>query len=106
GVQRNTCSGATPDCAEQLPPCVLAPDVVPVSVPPSAGTSVTPAHVSPVPRVTASVATLFVSLSSGIRPNGSTVTRSVYLPPGTPVTSRYWQPRSKPYMSAQPAVIP
>jgi hypothetical protein len=47
-------------------------------------------------RVTGTVATLFASLSSGMRAKGSMRTRSVYAPGGTPVTSRYWQPRLAP----------
>jgi hypothetical protein len=46
--------------------------------------------------VTVCCATLFVSESSVMRSNGSIVTRSVYVPDGTPVMSRYWQPRFAP----------
>ncbi len=55
---------------------------------------------------TATSATLFVSESSAMRWKGSIVTRSVYVPDGTPVMSRYWHPSCAPYVSEQPAVMP
>jgi hypothetical protein len=95
GVHWNIFSGDVPLFA-QLPACVLDPDVVPLKVPPAAGTTVgfvqvpdarvvlvvddTTVDVVVVGRggmVTGTVATLFDSASSAMRWNGSTDTRRV-----------------------------
>jgi hypothetical protein len=95
GVHANTRSGADAVLA-QLAVRVLGPLVVPLNVPPAAGMVVAPAQalttvvdvvvvvvvgvtvvvVLPAVRVTGTNATLFVSDSSAMRLNGSTVTRS------------------------------
>jgi hypothetical protein len=92
GVHAKTRSGANAVVA-QLAVRVLGPLVVPLNVPPAAGMVVAPTQalttvvdvvvvvgvvvvVAPDPRVTGTEATLFVSDSSAMRLNGSTVTRS------------------------------
>ena len=128
GVHWKTRSGELPLVAH-VPASVLAPLVVPLKTPPAAGTTVA-APQAPPGRVvelvlvvevtevlvvvgtaggvmtTGTVATLFASESSPTRPNGSRVTRSVYVPGGTSVTSRYWQPSVYEYSSEQPALMP
>src|SRR6266850_2821971 len=90
GVQLKTCSGALPP--PQLPARALLPLVVPVSVPPAAGTMRGLLHDTDGDGMTTgTVATLLLLSRSGIRSYGSTVTRRVSLPGATPVMSRYWQ---------------
>src|SRR6185369_17664010 len=106
GVQTKTRSGEL-SVLPQAPASWLDPDVLPVKTPPAAGTTVDDAQVPPgrvvdvvgevvvevVPpppeRVTGTDVTLFVSSISEICWKGSSVTRRLYVPAGTPVMSMY-----------------